>query len=43
MVAAAPLPVYALGGLSLADMDGAIALGAHGVAMQRGLTSSIVI
>ena len=37
LVAAAPLPVYALGGLSLADMEDATALGAHGVAMQRGL------
>ena len=36
VVNATPLPVYALGGLSIADMDEAITHGAHGVAMQRG-------
>jgi 8-oxo-dGTP diphosphatase len=34
---AAPLPCYALGGLSIADLKIAIESGAHGVAMQRGL------
>jgi 8-oxo-dGTP diphosphatase len=29
-------PVYALGGLELSDLDHAIALGAHGVALRRG-------
>ena len=43
LVEATPLPVYALGGLSSADLDDAIAHGAHGVAMQRGLMSSIII
>ncbi len=37
IVNAAPLPVYALGGLSSADLIDAMAYGAHGVAMQRGL------
>ena len=37
VVEAAPLPVYALGGLSPGDLSEAIAHGAHGVAMQRGL------
>ncbi len=37
VVNATPLPVYALGGLSIADMDEAITHGAHGVAMQRGV------
>ena len=36
-VAATPLPVYALGGLTTEDLGEAIAHGAHGVAMQRGL------
>lgn len=31
-----PVPVYALGGLSLADLDTARAHGAHGVALMRG-------
>ncbi len=30
------LPIYALGGLSAADLDAARAAGAHGVAMKRG-------
>jgi len=30
------LPVYALGGLKLADLETAQALGAHGISMQRG-------
>jgi 8-oxo-dGTP diphosphatase len=34
---AAPLPCYALGGLTIADLKIAIESGAHGVAMQRGL------
>ena len=37
LVEATPLPVYALGGISSADLKDAILLGAHGVAMQRGL------
>jgi 8-oxo-dGTP diphosphatase len=34
---ASPLPCYALGGLTAADLKSAIENGAHGVAMQRGL------
>jgi 8-oxo-dGTP diphosphatase len=34
IVAAARLPVFALGGLALADLDSAIAHGAHGVALR---------
>jgi len=37
MVHATPLPVYALGGLTIDAMGIAIQHGAHGVAMQRGL------
>ena len=37
IVDATPLPVYALGGLSSGDLINAMAHGAHGVAMQRGL------
>jgi 8-oxo-dGTP diphosphatase len=37
MVAAAPLPVYALGGLAGGDLDVALKHGAHGIAMQRGI------
>jgi 8-oxo-dGTP diphosphatase len=37
LVAAAPLPVYALGGLTGQDLEIAIKQGAQGVAMQRGL------
>ena len=37
MAAAAPLPVYALGGLTRGDLDAAMKHGAHGVAMQRGI------
>lgn len=37
MVEAAPLPVYALGGLSAEDLGEAMLHGGHGVAMQRGL------
>ena len=37
MVEAAPLPVYALGGLSAEDLGEAKLHGGHGVAMQRGL------
>ena len=36
LVGAVSLPVYALGGLSRADMDEATTHGAHGIAMQRG-------
>ena len=39
IVNATPLPVYALGGLSSADLIDAMAHGAHGVAMQRGLSA----
>jgi 8-oxo-dGTP diphosphatase len=31
-----PIPVYALGGMSLGDLDRAWRCGAHGIAMQRG-------
>jgi 8-oxo-dGTP diphosphatase len=37
LVNAAPLPCYALGGLTIADLKIAVENGAHGVAMQRGL------
>ena len=37
IVAATPLPVYALGGLARKDLAEAMAHGAHGVAMQRGI------
>ncbi len=37
IVEAAPLPVYALGGLSAEDLGEAMLHGGHGVAMQRGL------
>lgn len=36
MVQGAPLPVYALGGLSLRDLSRARQAGAHGIAMVRG-------
>jgi len=35
LAARSPMPVYALGGLSPADLDVAIAHGAHGVALRR--------
>lgn len=35
LAAGSPMPVYALGGLSPADLDIAIAHGAHGVALRR--------
>jgi 8-oxo-dGTP diphosphatase len=35
LAAGSPMPVYALGGLSPADLDTAIAHGAHGVALRR--------
>ena len=35
----APLPIFALGGLTRADLDCAIAHGAHGVALRRGAWS----
>jgi 8-oxo-dGTP diphosphatase len=34
-IAATPIPVYALGGLSQDDLSAAEAAGAHGVAMMR--------
>jgi 8-oxo-dGTP diphosphatase len=37
LVSVAPLPCYALGGLTIADLKIAIENGAHGVAIQRGL------
>jgi 8-oxo-dGTP diphosphatase len=37
LVEVAPLPVYALGGLSVDDLAEAMTHAAHGVAMQRGL------
>jgi len=37
MVGGYPLPVYALGGLQLTDMQSAWAHGAHGIAMQRAV------
>jgi 8-oxo-dGTP diphosphatase len=40
MVEAAPLPCYALGGLVLNDVTQAMASGAHGVALQRGIFAS---
>ena len=39
IVTATPLPVYALGGMSIADVEEAMAHGAHGVAMQRGVAA----
>jgi 8-oxo-dGTP diphosphatase len=36
VAAEAPLPVFALGGLTRGDLDAAIAHGAHGVALRRG-------
>ena len=35
---ATPLPVFALGGLAMSDMENAIEHGAHGIATQRGLS-----
>jgi 8-oxo-dGTP diphosphatase len=35
LAAEAPLPIYALGGLSAADLDVAVEHGAHGVALRR--------
>ena len=32
----APIPVYAIGGLALSDLDAARSHGAHGLAMIRG-------
>jgi 8-oxo-dGTP diphosphatase len=37
MAAATPLPVYALGGMTMNDIRDAQIAGAHGVAMQRGI------
>ena len=34
-IARTPVPVYALGGMSAADLDTAMRCGAHGIAMQR--------
>jgi 8-oxo-dGTP diphosphatase len=36
LAAGSPMPVYALGGLSHADLDTAVAHGAHGIALRRG-------
>ena len=36
LTAQSPIPVYALGGVMLADLDAARAYGAHGIAMLRG-------
>ncbi len=36
LAAQSPIPVYALGGVTLADLDTARAHGAHGIAMLRG-------
>ena len=36
LAAAAPLPIFALGGLGCADLDAAMDCGAHGVALRRG-------
>lgn len=35
LIAATPVPVYALGGLAAADLDSAISNGAHGIALRR--------
>lgn len=37
LAAGRPMPVYALGGLKLADLDSARSAGAHGIAMKTGL------
>jgi 8-oxo-dGTP diphosphatase len=39
LLVATPLPVYALGGLDYADLDTAIAHGAHGIALRRAAWS----
>ena len=39
LAADAPIPVFALGGLTRGDLDIAIAHGAHGVALRRGAWS----
>ena len=39
LAADAPLPIFALGGLTRGDLDVAIAHGAHGVALRRGAWS----
>jgi 8-oxo-dGTP diphosphatase len=41
MVVDAPVPVFALGGLDPGDLARAQAAGAHGIAMQRGLTAAL--
>ena len=40
LVRGSPLPIYALGGLSRADLDIAMAHGAHGVALRRAAWAS---
>ncbi len=40
-VDAVPLPCYALGGLSASELGEAVALGAQGVSLQRGLASLV--
>jgi thiamine monophosphate synthase len=34
-IASTPVPVYALGGMTPADLEAAMRSGAHGIAMQR--------
>jgi 8-oxo-dGTP diphosphatase len=41
LAAGSPMPVYALGGLSPADLDIAVAHGAHGVALRRAAWSAL--
>lgn len=38
-VIASPIPCYAIGGLRISDLETAMAQGAHGIAMQRGVLS----
>ncbi len=38
-VAGSPIPAYAIGGLTLGDLERAMALGAHGIALQREIGS----
>lgn len=42
-VSGLPLPVFALGGLSLGDMETARDAGAHGIAAIRGIWGSVVV
>jgi 8-oxo-dGTP diphosphatase len=36
LIAGCPIPVYALGGMQLGDLESAWSCGAHGISMQRG-------